>query len=53
LDRRNPNKLITQGLGISDIVDKSGKDFLLDAVNGNAKIIETLLALHFIPKEVF
>ena len=53
IDKKNVNKLITQALGIADVVDKSGKNFLLEATNGNAKIIETLLALHFVAPEVF
>lgn len=53
IDKRNINKLITQALGISDIADKSGKNFLLEATHGNAKIIETLLALNFVAPEVF
>ena len=53
VDKRNVNKLITQALGISDIVDKSGKNFLLDAVHGNALIMEALLALNFVAPEIF
>ena len=53
VDRRNVNKLITQALGVSDIVDKQGKNFLLDAVHGNVALLETLLALNFVNNDVF
>lgn len=53
VDRRNVNKLITQALGVADIVDKSGKNFLLDAVHGNVAIMEALLALNYVNPDVF
>lgn len=53
VDRRNVNKLITQALGINDIVDKAGEATLLNAVHGNVAMIETLLALNFVPTEIF
>lgn len=51
VDRYNKNKLITQCFA-DDIVDKSGKNYLLDAVQGNVEMIETLLALNLIPRVI-
>lgn len=53
VDRFNKNKLVTQAIGISDIVDKSGKNYLFDSVNGNVSLMETMLALNFVAPEVF
>ena len=53
VDRRNVNKLITQALGVSDILDKSNKNFLLQAVHGNVAIMETLLALNYVNPDTF
>lgn len=49
VDPRNKNKLITQCFA-SDIVDKSSTNFLLDAVQGNVELLETMLAINLIPR---
>lgn len=49
IDSSNKNKLLTQCFA-SDIVEKSSKNFLLEAVQGNAELLETLLAVNMIPR---
>lgn len=49
IDPLNKNKLITQCFA-ADIVDKSSANFLLEAVNGNVELLETMLAINLISR---